>query len=38
MKLKEFFLAELDSEVERSRRALEQVPEGSTTGSRTRSP
>ena len=28
MKLTEFFLAELDSEVERSRRALEQVPEG----------
>jgi uncharacterized damage-inducible protein DinB len=28
MKLTEFFLAELDREVERSRRALEQVPEG----------
>src|SRR5882672_921597 len=28
MKLNEFFLAELDSEVDRSRRALEQVPEG----------
>ena len=28
MKLKEFFLAELNGEVERSRRALEQVPEG----------
>ena len=28
MKLTEFFLAELDSEVDRSRRALEQVPEG----------
>src|ERR1700704_4433162 len=27
MKLTEFFLAELDREVERSRRALEQVPE-----------
>jgi uncharacterized damage-inducible protein DinB len=28
MKLTEFFLAEMDREVERSRRALEQVPEG----------
>jgi uncharacterized damage-inducible protein DinB len=28
MKLTEFFLAELDREVERSRHALEQVPEG----------
>ena len=28
MKLTEFFLAELDSEVDRSRRALEQLPEG----------
>ncbi len=28
MKLAEFFLAELDREVERSRRALEKVPEG----------
>ena len=28
MKVKEFLLAELDREVERSRRALEQVPEG----------
>jgi uncharacterized damage-inducible protein DinB len=28
MKLTELFLAELDREVERSRRALEQVPEG----------
>jgi uncharacterized damage-inducible protein DinB len=28
MKLKEFLLAELDREVERSRHALEQVPEG----------
>jgi uncharacterized damage-inducible protein DinB len=28
MKLTEFFLAELDREVERSRRAVEQVPEG----------
>jgi uncharacterized damage-inducible protein DinB len=28
MKLTEFFLAELSSEVDRSRRALEQVPEG----------
>ena len=28
MKLTEFFLSELDREVERSRRALEQVPEG----------
>jgi uncharacterized damage-inducible protein DinB len=28
MKLTEFFLSELDGEVERSRRALEQVPEG----------
>ena len=28
MKMTEFFLAELDSEVERSRRALEQVPPG----------
>jgi uncharacterized damage-inducible protein DinB len=28
MKLTEFFSAELDREVERSRRALEQVPEG----------
>src|SRR6476469_9492339 len=28
MKLAEFLLAELDREVERSRRALEQVPEG----------
>ena len=28
MKLTEFFLTELDREVERSRRALEQVPEG----------
>lgn len=28
MKLKEFLAAELDREVERSRRALEQVPEG----------
>ena len=28
MKLTEFFLAELDSEVDRSRRALEQVPTG----------
>src|SRR5512132_200593 len=28
MKLTEFFRAELDREVERSRRALEQVPEG----------
>ena len=28
MKLKEFLLEELDREVERSRRALEQVPEG----------
>lgn len=28
MKLTEFFLAELDREVERSRRALEQVPDG----------
>jgi len=28
MKLTEFLLAELDREVERSRRALEQVPEG----------
>jgi uncharacterized damage-inducible protein DinB len=28
MKLTDFFLSELDSEVERSRRALEQVPEG----------
>ena len=27
MKLTEFFLAELDREVDRSRRALEQVPE-----------
>lgn len=28
MKLTEFFMSELDREVERSRRALEQVPEG----------
>jgi uncharacterized damage-inducible protein DinB len=28
MKLTDFFLSELDREVERSRRALEQVPEG----------
>ena len=28
MKLTEFFLSELDREVERSKRALEQVPEG----------
>src|SRR3989442_4934382 len=28
MKLTEFYLAELDSEVDRARRALEQVPEG----------
>lgn len=28
MKLTEFYLSELDREVERSRRALEQVPEG----------
>ena len=28
MKLTEFFLAELDREVDRSRRALEQVPDG----------
>lgn len=28
MKLTEFFLSELDREVERSRRALEQVPDG----------
>jgi len=28
MKLTEFFLAELDREVDRSRRALERVPEG----------
>lgn len=28
MKLTEFFLAEIEREVERSRRALEQVPEG----------
>ena len=28
MKLTDFFLAEIDREVERSRRALEQVPEG----------
>jgi uncharacterized damage-inducible protein DinB len=28
MKLRDFFLAEIDREVERSRRALEQVPEG----------
>src|SRR5262245_11327103 len=28
MKMTEFLLAELDREVERSRRALEQVPEG----------
>ncbi|MCI0418538.1 MAG: hypothetical protein L0312_04835 [Acidobacteria bacterium] len=28
MKLTEFLLAELDREVERSRRAFEQVPEG----------
>ena len=28
MKVKEFLLAELDREVDRSRRALEQVPEG----------
>ena len=28
MKLTEFFLSEMDREVERSRRALEQVPEG----------
>ena len=28
MKLTELYLAELDREVERSRRALEQVPEG----------
>ena len=28
MKLTEFFLAEMDREVERSRRALEQAPEG----------
>jgi uncharacterized damage-inducible protein DinB len=28
MNLKEFFLTELDREVDRSRRALEQVPEG----------
>ena len=28
MKLTEFFLAEMEREVERSRRALEQVPEG----------
>jgi uncharacterized damage-inducible protein DinB len=28
MKMTEFFLAEMDREVERSRRALEQVPEG----------
>jgi hypothetical protein len=28
MKLTEFLLSELDREVERSRRALEQVPEG----------
>ena len=28
MKLNEFLLAELDREVDRSRRALEQVPEG----------
>ena len=28
MKLTEFFMAELDREVERSRRTLEQVPEG----------
>ena len=28
MKLTDFYLAEMDSEVDRSRRALEQVPEG----------
>jgi hypothetical protein len=28
MKLTEFLLAELDGEVERSRRVLEQMPEG----------
>ena len=28
MKLREFFLAQMDREVERSRRALEQMPEG----------
>src|SRR5687768_7182021 len=28
MNIRDFLLAELDSEVERSRRALEQVPEG----------
>ena len=28
MKMTELFLGELDREVERSRRALEQVPEG----------
>ena len=37
MELTELYLAELDREVERSRRALEQVPEVSTTGSRTTS-
>jgi hypothetical protein len=35
MKLNEFLLAELNREVDRSRRALEQVPEGNATGSRT---
>jgi len=38
MKLTEFLLAELDREVERSHRALEQGAEASTTGSHTRSP
>jgi len=37
MKLTEFFLTEMDREVERSRRALENVLMASTTGSRTRS-
>ena len=35
MKMTEFLLAEVNREVERSRRALEQVPEGITIGNRT---
>ena len=34
MNLTEFLIAEFDREVERSRRALEQTPEASTTGNR----
>ena len=36
MKLTELVLDELDREATRSRRTLENIPKGSTTGSRTR--